>query len=94
MMPGWLPHRFRLRLGLGSTVLLLTCGCARSPVFNVLGSYFPGWIACILLGTAFAAGTRMLLHRFAWEARIAALPLFYLGVALAVACAFWLVAFE
>ncbi len=73
---------------------LCVTGCARSPVFNVLGSYFPGWIACILLGVIVAAIVRTILHRREWEARIAALPLFYLSLALLVACTFWLIAFE
>ena len=75
-------------------MLPLLAGCARSPVFNVLGSYFPGWIACILIGIAFAAIVRTILQRFEWEARIAALPLFYVSVALAIACGCWLIAFE
>ncbi len=69
-------------------------GCARSPAFNVLGSYFPGWIACIALGIACAVGIRLILNRKQWEGRIAALPLFYLSIALGIACLFWLVAFE
>jgi hypothetical protein len=74
--------------------LALLQGCGRSPVFNVLGSYFPGWIACILLGAAFAAGLHSVLKRMRWEERIQALPLFYLCVAMAIACMFWLIAFE
>lgn len=74
--------------------LALLQGCGRSPVFNVLGSYFPGWIACILLGAAFAAGLHSVLKRVRWEERIQALPLFYLCVAMAIACMFWLIAFE
>jgi hypothetical protein len=73
---------------------LALCGCARSPQFNVLGSYFPGWIASMLAGVAVAAGLRMLLHRLGWESRVAALPLFYTAAALLVACACWLIAFE
>src|SRR5579875_1181336 len=72
----------------------LVCGCGRSPVFNVLGSYLPGWIACLLLGAVLATGVHSVLKRLQWEARIAALPLFYLCVAVAVACGFWLIAFE
>lgn len=79
--------------GAAFCTLMLT-GCARSPVFNVLGSYFPGWIACIFLGIVAAAVIRTILHRRQWERRIAALPLFYLSLALLVACAFWLIAFE
>jgi hypothetical protein len=83
-----------LRSGTRLGPVLLAAGCARSPAFNVLGSYFPGWLACILLGALVAAGIRTILHQLQWEARIAALPIFYLSVALAIACGFWLLAFE
>jgi hypothetical protein len=79
---------------LGSAPVWGLCGCARSPVFNVLGSYFPGWIACMLLGVLIALLVRTLLNRRELEARIAALPLFYLSIALVAACALWLIAFE
>jgi hypothetical protein len=82
-----------MKLALCGLPVLLS-GCARSPAFNVLGSYFPGWIACILLGAVVAAGVRTLLHQLQWETRIAALPLFYLSIALIVACGFWLLTFE
>lgn len=85
------------RLGRAMALLPLLAavsGCARSPAFNILGSYFPGWLACILLGILIAAGIRAVLHHMQWEERIAALPLFYLGIAIAVACGLWLVAFE
>ena len=87
-------HRSVARALMTLSPLLLLCGCGRSPAFNVLGSYFPGWIACILLGIVFAVGVRMVAHRFEWEARISALPLFYLSIAAAIACLFWLIAFE
>lgn len=73
---------------------MLLAGCARSPEFNVLGSYFPGWIACILLGVVVAVIAHVLLKRWQWEARISALPLFYLSLVLLVACACWLITFE
>ena len=69
-------------------------GCAHSPSFNVLGSYFPGWLACLIIGVLAAVLAHVLLSRRDWERRIAALPLFYLSFTLAVACVCWLLAFE
>lgn len=48
----------------------------------------------MLLGIIVAVIVRTILHRRQLERRIAALPLFYLSMALLVACAFWLIAFE
>lgn len=84
----------RLALLMLSVATLMLDGCARSPVFNVLGSYFPGWIAAIALGIVVAVVVRAVLVRLRWEERIAALPLFYLSLATAAACAFWLLTFE
>jgi hypothetical protein len=69
-------------------------GCAHAPSFNVLGSYFPGWIACIALSVLFTALVRFLLKRLEWEHTLPALPLFYFSVAVLNACSFWLIAFE
>ena len=86
----WIGNRALLSI---PGVLLLT-GCFRSPSFNVLGSYFPGWILCIVL----AIGATALLHTFLkhmqWERSIPALPLFYVSMALLIACSFYLIAFE
>jgi hypothetical protein len=73
---------------------LLIGGCARSPSFNVLGSYFPGWIICIVVGVLVASLLRMAINRIGWERGIPALPLFYFSLALLVACTLWLVTFE
>ena len=31
------------------------CGCADAPSFDILGSYFPAWLVCILIGIAVSA---------------------------------------
>src|SRR5277367_2044573 len=30
--------------------LLLIAGCSRAPTFNILGSFFPSWILCGVIG--------------------------------------------
>ena len=40
--------RHTVSAGLAATLVFALTGCARSPSFNVLGSYFPGWIACMV----------------------------------------------
>jgi hypothetical protein len=80
--------------GLITVSATLLAGCARSPSFNVLGSYFPGWIACIALAVLLTALLRTALNRLDWERHIPALPLFYFCLALLIACLFWLLIFE
>ena len=38
-------------------------GCGRAPSFDVLGSFFPAWLACLTLGVVLTAGARWLLLR-------------------------------
>ena len=69
-------------------------GCMRAPSFNVLGSYFPGWIECILAGIAIPAIVRWILNRTGMEGHLPLLPILYLSLALLIACGLWLIAFE
>jgi hypothetical protein len=36
-------------------------GCGRAPSFDVLGSFFPAWLACLGLGLLLTAAARWLL---------------------------------
>ena len=78
--------------GLPASILLL--GCRHAPSFNVLGSYFPGWIACILFGILLTAGLHWIFKRLGLERHLPLLPVFYLAIVLSIACTLWLIAFE
>src|SRR5260370_20094446 len=41
--------------------MLPLAGCQQAPSFNILGSFFPAWLACLALGILLAVGTRFLL---------------------------------
>jgi len=43
--------------------LLLLCGCGRAPSFNILGSYFPAWLLCLIVGILLTAAVYWLLDR-------------------------------
>ncbi len=45
-------------------VICLLAGCAYSPSVDVLGSYFPAWMACIIIGLVITLITRLLLIGF------------------------------
>ena len=44
--------------------IFLTGGCAYSPTVDVLGSYFPAWMACIIIGLVITLIVRLLLIGF------------------------------
>ena len=74
--------------------LMVITGCMQAPSFNVLGSYFPGWIACIIAGVLVTALLRWILNRTGLEDRLPVLPVLYFSFALLIACVIWLIAFE
>ena len=80
--------------GLAAALVFALTGCAHSPSFNVLGSYFPGWIACMVASILVTALIRFVLNRLQWEQQVPALPLFYFSIALLIACLIWLITFE
>src|ERR1700685_2004622 len=38
---------------------LLVAGCSRAPSFNILGSFFPAWIGCGVMGILLAVAVRL-----------------------------------
>ena len=78
-------------------VLLITaatCGCRRAPSFNILGSFFPGWILCTVAAVVVTAGIHFALYRRRLTEGIRLLPLVYVSAAVFFACVFWLIFFE
>jgi hypothetical protein len=81
-IPGW---------GLTLAALFLT-GCGRAPSFDVLGSFFPAWLACLALAVVLTAAARWLLLRLHI---VIALPvLTYPSLTGLFACALWLALFR
>jgi len=46
-----------------SLFLVLLAGCERAPSFDVLGSFFPAWLACLALALLLTVAARSLLSR-------------------------------
>ncbi len=80
-----------LRTGwLGLSLCASLAGCGGSHVVDVLGSYFPVWLLCMIVGVAAAFVFRSLFLRFKIEPYVGPLPLIYLCVTVAVSCLIWL----
>jgi hypothetical protein len=54
------------RLGLLFTCLAVA-GCDRAPSFDILGSYFPGWLVCLAIALLLTGLVRFLLLRLKVE---------------------------
>ncbi len=77
------------------TLLTLLCtGCSRAPSVNVLGSFFPAWMVCIIVAVVLAFGVRFLLLKFHLESEVGNLGLFYPCVVIFLACGLWLLFFR
>ncbi len=71
---------------------LLLTGCGRAPSFDVLGSFFPAWLACLVLGVVLTVVARWLLVRLNIE--IALPVLTYPSLTAVFAFALWLALFQ
>jgi len=60
------PPLFLNRAFLGCGAVLLPCvlaGCSRAPSFDIVGSFFPAWLICLLVGILLASLAHWLLTR-------------------------------
>lgn len=74
-----------------STLPLLLCGCSRSPSIDVLGSYFPAWIVCCVVGIVLAMATYFILVRTKLEPAIPVKVLVYPCAAAAYTFLIWII---
>jgi hypothetical protein len=65
------PNMPRLRRAAATAAALpftiLAAGCSRAPTFNILGSFFPSWILCGVLGIVLASVSRLFFLRIKLE---------------------------
>jgi len=76
---------------------LSTAGCRssgmRSPTIDVLGSYFPAWMVCILIGLAMTIVVRQILVGLRLDIHLRLAPLVYVSMMILWTMAAWLVLF-
>jgi hypothetical protein len=73
---------------------LLISGCGRAPSFDILGSYFPAWLICILTGIAGASLVSLALTKVHMEYLIRWTILVYPCLAASIAFTLWLLFFS
>ena len=73
---------------------LFLTSCGRAPSFNVLGSYFPAWLLCILAGIAGASIASSILSRLGMQSLIRWTILVYPCLAASIAFTLWLLLFS
>jgi hypothetical protein len=74
----------------------LSClaGCGRAPSFNILGSYFPAWLICMVIGIVLAAIANLVLKHFKLDKEIPWVIVVYPCMAAFFAFTLWLLFFS
>ena len=78
----------------GVLATVLMAGCGRAPSFDILGSYFPAWLICILTGIAGAALVNLLLTRIHRAQLMRWTIVVYPCLAASIAFTLWLLIFS
>ena len=73
-----------------AAVFTLLSGCSSAPSRNILGSYFPSWMICVLVAICLTIVVRVVLAKVGIEDELPAPILVYLSVTLAFTFALWL----
>ena len=77
--------------GMFMPALLLITGCERAPSFNIVGSFFPAWLLCLVAAVLLTVVSRALLNRYV---EIAWPVLVYPSLTAVFALASWLALFR
>ncbi len=80
------------RAGIGSLgcAVLILSGCSSAPSRNILGSYFPSWMICALVGMGATIALKVVLAKLGIDAEVPAPVVTYLAFATAVSLGMWL----
>jgi hypothetical protein len=88
-----MPQRLGAKVLLLSTTISLV-GCQRAPSIDVLGSFFPAWLLCLVLGIVLTTGTRFLLLKLHLEEAFSPPILMYASSTALFTFALWLLFFH
>jgi hypothetical protein len=86
-------YRF-VRAAASCTLTLLAVGCSRAPSFNILGSFFPSWILCGIIGILLTVAARLFFVRIKFEQELSPLILVYPCLTAFFTFTLWLVFFS
>jgi YtcA family len=73
---------------------LLNVGCSRAPSFNILGSFFPSWILCGVIGIVLTVVMGFLFTRWKLEQHISPVIVVYPCLAAFFTFTLWLLFFS
>jgi YtcA family len=77
-----------------SAAIVAAAGCSRAPSFDILGSFFPAWILCGILGILLAVVVRLYFVRIKFEEQLKPLIVVYPCLAAFFTFTLWLLFFS
>jgi hypothetical protein len=77
-----------------SAAMFSFAGCSRIPSFNILGSFFPSWILCGVIGILLTVAARLFFVRIKLEPQLSPLILVYPCLAAFFTFTLWLLFFS
>jgi len=80
-----------IRLWCAAPMLGLLAGCDGSPSRNILGSYFPSWMVCALVGLALALAARAIFKALGILEELPVPLIVMLAIGCACTFAMWLI---
>jgi hypothetical protein len=86
-----LDGRSRALAPLWAALCTALAGCSGAPSQNILGSYFPSWMICALIGLVVTIVVRQIFVVAGIDRTLPAPLLVYLAIATAAAFAMWLI---
>ena len=78
--------------GTVAVLILFTAGC--DPVINIGGTFFPGWMAAILIGSALTVAIRYVFVFTRLEPHVGPLALIYTSLGLLLSVMSWLILYR
>lgn len=83
-------------LALSAAFVFLDCHAMRAnaPTIDVLGSYFPAWMVCIILGLALTVVVRLVLIGLKLNSHLGAAAVVYFSMVILFTMAVWLVFYQ
>lgn len=87
----------RTQFFISALAALLLSGCgtnAHAPTVDILGSYFPAWIVCIVLGLVLTLITRQIFIGLKLDTHLYPIALVYFCLMIAFTLAIWLLIFK
>jgi hypothetical protein len=73
---------------------LTLSSCDRAPAFDILGSFFPAWLFCLVVGILLTVVARFLLLRLGLEGVLTPRVLIYPSLTALFTFAIWLIFFR